>query len=83
MRRQIVKMEVNGTTYLVVNDSKNKYNPLAVIKKTNYIDEHGVWQTKQKTIDKWADLNSAMCCIMSEIHHRDMVIVSADRFYGK
>lgn len=83
MRRQIVKMEVNGTTYLVVNDSKNKYNPLAVIKKTNYIDEHGFWQTKQKTIDKWADFNSAMCCIMSDINHQSMTIVPFEAFYGK
>lgn len=83
MRTQIAKMNVNGTTYIIVNDSTNKYNPLAVIERTNIVNEHGFLQSKQRTINKYADFNSAMCCIMSEIHHQDMVIVSADAFYKK
>ena len=32
MKKQIVKMNVNGNTYTVINDTENKYNPLSVYK---------------------------------------------------
>lgn len=82
MKHQIVKMDVNGTTYTVIRDTQVKTNPLSVYKSwTEYRD--GAYPLKhRKLLVRYQDLNSCMCMIMSDIHHEEMVIVAADAFYG-
>lgn len=80
MKKQIVKMSVNGSTYTVINDTEKKVNPLSVYKQwTEYRD--GTYPLKhKKLLSRYADLTSCMCCIMSDLHHKGMVIVSEEAF---
>ena len=82
MKRQIVKMNVNGVIYTVIRDMESsvQYNPLSVYKQwTEYRD--GTYPLKhKKLLSKYADLTSCMCCIMSDLHHKGMVIVSEEAF---
>lgn len=84
MKRQICKMTVNGITYIIVQDDNAKVNPLRVVKKAPQFDAWGrfVKQT-QLTLDRYADFNSCMCRIMSDINHKSMTIVPFEAFYGK
>lgn len=81
MKRQIVKMNVNGVTYTVINDTENNSNPLSVYKAWREYRQ-GTYPLKhRKLLDRYADLTSCICEIMSDIHHKGMVIVSAESFY--
>lgn len=81
MKHQIVKMDVNGITYTVVQDAQVKINPLSIYKSwMEYRD--GTYPLKhRKLLARYQDLNSCMCRIMRDIHHEEMVIVAADTFY--
>jgi len=81
MRKQIVKMNVNGNTYTVINDTENKYNPLSVYKAWTEYREGTYPLDHKKLLDRYADLMSCMSRIMSDIRHKEMVIVEADAFY--
>lgn len=78
MKYQIVKMDVNGILYRVINDTKNNCNPLSVYREwKEYRD--GTYPLKHKRLlARYQDLNSCMCMILSDIHHKEMVIVAAD-----
>lgn len=81
MKHQIVKMDVNGTTYTVVQDTQVKINPLSVYGEWKEYRDGTYPLNHKKLLDRYADLNSCMCRIMSDIHHEEMVIVAADAFY--
>ena len=78
MKYQIVKMDVNEILYRVINDTKNNCNPLSVYREwKEYRD--GTYPLKHKRLlARYQDLNSCMCMILSDIHHKEMVIVAAD-----
>lgn len=80
MKRQIVKMDVNGVVYMVIKDTENNVNPLSVYKAwIEYRD--GTYPLKhKKLLTRYADLTSCMCRIMGDLHHKEMVIVSVDAF---
>ena len=83
MKRQIVKMDVNGVTYKVIRDMETsvQFNPLSVYKIWREYRE-GTYPLKhKKLLNRYADLTSCICEIMSDIHHKEMVIVSAESFY--
>ena len=82
MKHQIVKMDVNGTTYRVINDTENNCNSLSVYREWKEYRDGAYPLNHRKLLDRYADLNSCMCRIMSDIHHEEMVIVAADAFYG-
>ena len=81
MKHQIVKMDVNGVKYIVINDTENKVNPLSVYRVwTEY--RHGTHPLNhRKLLARYADFTSCMSNIMSDIHNREMVIVEANAFY--
>lgn len=81
MKHQIVKMDVNGTTYKVINDTKNDTNPLSVYREWKEYRDGTYPLNHKKLLDRYADLNSCMCRIMSDIRNKEMVIVAADAFY--
>lgn len=81
MKYQIVKMNVNGTIYRVINDTKNNTNPLSVYREWKEYRDGTYPLNHRKLLDRYADLNSCMCRIMSDIHNKEMVIVAADAFY--
>lgn len=81
MKHQIVKMDVNGTTYKVINDTENDTNPLSVYREWKEYRDSTYPLNHKKLLDRYADLYSCMCRIMSDIHHKEMVIVEADAFY--
>ena len=82
MKKQIVKMNVNGSTYTVINDTEKKVNPLSVYR--HWIEyREGTYPLKhKKLLDRYADLTSCMCKIMSDICHKEKVIVDLEAFYG-
>lgn len=80
MKCQIVKMNVNGVKYLVVNDTENNTNSLSVYREWKEYRDGTYPLNHKKLLDRYADLNSCMCRIMSDIHHKEMVIVAADAF---
>lgn len=82
MKYQIVKMDVNGIIYRVIKDTENDCNSLSVYKEwKEYRD--GTYPLKHKRLlDRYADLNSCMCMIMSDIHHKPMAILDANVFLG-
>lgn len=81
MKHQIVKMDVNGVKYIVINDTENFCNPLSVYKAWKECRDGTYPLDHRKLLDRYADLNSCMCRIMSDIHNKEMVIVEADAFY--
>lgn len=81
MKYQIVKMDVNGTTYRVINDTENNCNSLSVYREWKEYRDGTYPLNHKKLLDRYADLYSCMCRIMSDIHHKEMVIVAADAFY--
>lgn len=81
MKYQIVKMNVNGTIYRVINDTENNTNPLSVYREWKEYRDGTYPLNHRKLLDRYADLNSCMCKIMSDIHNKEMVIVAADAFY--
>lgn len=81
MKHQIVKMDVNGTTYRVINDTENSCNSLSVYREWKEYRDGMYPLNHKKLLDRYADLYSCMCRIMSDIHHKEMVIVEADAFY--
>lgn len=81
MKHQIVKMDVNGTTYRVINDTENNCNSLSVYREWKEYRDGAYPLNHKKLLDRYADLYSCMCRIMSDIHHKEMVIVEADAFY--
>ena len=80
MKHQIVKMDVNGITYTVVQDTQVKINPLSVYK--SWMEYRGgTYPLKhRKLLVRYQDLNSCMCRIMSDINHKEMVIVEVETF---
>lgn len=80
MKHQIVKMDINGVRYTVINDTENKVNPLSVYKAWIEYREGTCPLKHRKLLVRYADLNSCMCRIMSDIHHEEMVIISLDAF---
>ena len=81
MKCQIVKMNVNGVKYLVINDTENNCNSLSVYREWKEYRDGTYPLNHKKLLDRYADLYSCMCRIMSDIHHKEMVIVEADSFY--
>ena len=81
MKQQIVKMNVNGVRYIVINDTENKVNSLSVYRAWTEYRQGTYPLDHRKLLARYADLNSCMCRIMSDIHHEEMVIVAADAFY--
>lgn len=81
MKHQIVKMDVNGTIYRVINDTENNTNPLSVYREWKEYRDNTYPLNHKKLLDRYADLYSCMCKIMSDIHHKEMAIVEADAFY--
>ena len=81
MKHQIVKMDVNGTTYKVINDTKTDTNPFSVYREWKEYRDGTYPLNHKKLLDRYADLNSCMCRIMSDIHNKEMVVVAADAFY--
>lgn len=81
MKHQIVKMYVNGVKYIVINDTGNDVNPLSVYKAWKEYRQGTYPLDHRKLLARYADLNSCMCRIMSDIHHEEMVIVEANAFY--
>ena len=81
MKQQIVKMNVNGVRYIVINDTENKVNPHSVYRVwTEYMQgTHPL--NHRKLLARYADFTSCMSNIMSDIHNREMVIVEANAFY--
>lgn len=80
MKKQIVKMNVNGNIYTVINDTENKYNPLSVYKAWREYRDGTYPLDHRKLLDRYADLTSCMSRIMSDIHHKEMIIVSEEAF---
>lgn len=81
MKHQIVKMDVNGVKYIVINDTENKVNSLSVYRAWTEYRQGTYPLDHRKLLARYDDLNSCMCRIMSDIHHEEMVIVAADAFY--
>ncbi len=80
MKKQIVKMNVNGNTYTVINDTENKYNPLSVYKAWREYRDGTYSLNHRRLLNRYADLTSCMCCIMSDIHNKEMIIIGMETF---
>lgn len=80
MKKQIVKMNVNGNIYTVINDTENKYNPLSVYKAWREYRDGTYPLDHRKLLDRYADLTSCVSRIMSDIHNKEMMIVDADSY---
>lgn len=81
MKHQIVKMDVNGVKYIVINDTENKVNPLSVYRAWTEYRQGTHPLDHRKLLARYADFTSCMCKIMSDIHNKEMVIVEANAFY--
>ena len=81
MKHQIVKMDVNGVKYIVINDMENKVNPLSVYRAWTEYRQGTHPLDHRKLLSRYADFTSCMCRIMSDIHNKEMVIVEANAFY--
>lgn len=80
MKQQIVKMNVNGVRYIVINDTENKVNPLSVYRAWTEYRQGTHPLDHRKLLARYADFTSCMSRIMSDIHSKEMVIISADAF---
>lgn len=80
MKHQIVKIDVNGVKYIVINDTENDVNPLSVYKAWKEYRQGTYPLDHRKLLARYADFTSCMSRIMSDIHNEEMVIISADAF---
>lgn len=73
-----MKMDVNGTTYRIIQDTDVHVNRMRVYKEwSEYRD--GTWPLKhRRQIDRYADLMSCIACVVSDIKGKEMTIVSAE-----
>ncbi len=80
--KQIMKFDVNGCKYTIINVINDTINPYKVYMEYAEYDENGVHAADhRRKIDEYADITSCVARIMSVIHKREMVIVPFESFY--